>query len=140
MYFGTVNKEISSTFNFDIPPSYSGMTCELVFGFPLQSQLQTSSFTFSGPGGVDFAMLSGPVSLTTTFDTVPAIKKDYGITTIAPGNGYSIASFACPAGKVAAFSMSASDGTSLSYFQDYNPCPIGLYIVPSKGYHRIKRA
>jgi hypothetical protein len=136
MYFGTINSEISSLFNFDIPPSYSGMTCDLTFTFPTQSQLQTSSFTFSGSGDIDFALLSKAVTLQTTFNTVPEVKKDYGTTTVAPGNAYKIASFACPAGEAIGFEMKSENGTELSYFQDYNPCPIGLYIVPSPGKYR----
>lgn len=56
-YNGIVNSTVSTIFNFDIPSSYSGKTCSLVFLFPLQSQLETSSYTFSGNGAIDFKQL-----------------------------------------------------------------------------------
>src|SRR5579871_2367270 len=54
-YNGKVSGTISSIFNFDFPESYAGKTCSLMFLFPPQSQLQTSSYTFSGNGGIDFS-------------------------------------------------------------------------------------
>jgi len=126
-----VNSDISSIFNFDIPPSYSGMTCTLEFLFPKQSQLQTSSYTFSGSGAIDFAALSKAATQSTSYSNAPGVSTDYGTTTVAPGNAYTIAKFSCPAGQAIAFEMKASDSTSLTYFQDFNPCPIGLYITAS---------
>ncbi|KAI0428318.1 ubiquitin 3 binding protein But2 C-terminal domain-containing protein [Xylaria sp. FL1042] len=133
-YYGQVTSTISSAFNFDIPQSYAGKTCTAVFYFPTQGQLETSSFTFSGSGAVDFSRLNGPVSAATSYANLPAVAQSYGQKTIAPGNGYTLSSFPCPAGESVAFKMSAAQGdssTNLRYFQDYNPCPIGLYITVS---------
>ncbi|KAI9762810.1 MAG: hypothetical protein M4579_000163 [Chaenotheca gracillima] len=126
---GEVSSTISSLFNFDIPSSDSGKTCSLVFLFPEQKDLETSSFTFSGNGGIDFSELSGPASQTTTAGNAPSVKTDYGVTTVKPGNSYNIATFDCPAGKTASFELKAEGDTKLTYFQDYNPSPIGLYIT-----------
>lgn len=128
-YNGEVSSTVSSLFNFDIPASDSGKTCSLVFLFPTQAELETSSFTFSGSGAIDFAMLSSPASESTTYDSVPAVKTDYGSTTVAPGNSYTIATFDCPANSAVGFELTAPSDTSLWYFQDYNPSPIGLYIT-----------
>ncbi|KAK2593266.1 hypothetical protein QQS21_009031 [Conoideocrella luteorostrata] len=128
-YFGEVTPTISSIFNFDIPASDNGKTCTLVFLFPDQSQLVTSSYTFSGDGKIDFSMLNGPASTSTTFNNQPGKKTDYGVTTVAPGNSYSIATFPCPGGQTIAFEMGECDNTNFRYFQDYNPSPIGLYIT-----------
>ncbi|KAI9816030.1 MAG: hypothetical protein M1827_002022 [Pycnora praestabilis] len=128
-YNGTVTSTISSIFNFDIPSSDSGKTCSLVFLFPTQSNLQTSSFTFSGNGGIDFSLLSGNANPQTTYSNAPKVSTDYGVTTVAPGNDYTIATFNCPAGQTVSYKLSASGDTSLYYFQDYNPSPIGLYIT-----------
>ncbi|CAD0087873.1 unnamed protein product [Aureobasidium vineae] len=128
-YNGTVAGSVSSLFNFDIPSSDAGKTCSLVFLFPKQADLETSSFDFSGAGGIDFAMLKGPASSSTTYNNKPGVATDYGVTKVAPGNSYTIATFACPANSAIGFSLSTSDGTMLSYFQDYNPSPIGLYIT-----------
>ncbi|RYC57459.1 hypothetical protein CHU98_g8761, partial [Xylaria longipes] len=133
-YFGEVTSTISSAFNFDIPQSDSGKTCNLVFYFPAQSQLETSSYTFSGSGAVEFIRLSSPVTEGTSYSNLPSVAESYGQETVAPGNGYTLGSFACPAGQSVAFEMKAASGdtsTSLRYFQDYNPCPIGLYITVS---------
>jgi len=128
-YFGAVSSTVSSIFNFDIPSSDSGKTCSLIFLFPTQADLQTSSYTFSGNGGIDFSMLSGTATTGTTSANAPGVETDYGVTTVAPGNSYNIATFACPAGTTVSFELKASGDTSLNYFQDYNPSPIGLYIT-----------
>jgi hypothetical protein len=124
-----VTPDISSIFNFDIPESYEGQECSLVFLFPEQSQLQTSSFSLSGSGAVDCARLSMPAVATTSFSNAPSIAMDLGSFTLQPGNSYTFARFGCPAGMTVAFELSSVGGTSLTYFQDFNQCPIGLYIT-----------
>merc|ERR1711964_671596 len=66
--------------NFDIPSSYTG-TCSLVFLFPEQSQLETSSFTFSGNGEFDFTQLSSVATQSTTYATQGGVKTDFGVKT-----------------------------------------------------------
>ncbi|KAL6876977.1 ubiquitin 3 binding protein But2 C-terminal domain-containing protein [Trichoderma novae-zelandiae] len=130
-YFGEVSSTVSSIFNFDIPLSDKGKRCSLVFLFPEQKDLQTSSFTFSGSGALDFAWLGKPASQGTTWNSRPGEKQDLGTTTVAPGHSYVISTFACPAGQAVAFGISAADGggSEVRWFQDYNPAPIGLYIT-----------
>ena len=128
-YNGKVSSDVSSIFNFDIPSSYSGDTCSLVFLFPKQSDLETSSFTFSGNGGIDFCLLDDVATQSTDYNNAPSCTTDYGVTTVAPGNTYTIATFDCPAGQAVSFEMKACGDTDLEYFQDYNPSPIGLYIT-----------
>lgn len=130
-YFGQVSSTISTIFNFDIPQSYSGKTCELWFSFPTQSQLTTSSFTFSGAGTVDFKSLSSVATQSTSYSNAPGVASDLGQVTLAPGNAYKVASFSCPAGTAVSYEMSAVGNTAFKYFQDYNPCAIGLWVVPS---------
>ena len=128
-YFGEVSSSISSIFNFDIPASDSGKTCSLVFLLPTQAQLTTSSFNMSGNGGLACSLLNGVATSTTSFSNAPSVKNDYGVTIIAPGNSYSIATFPCPAGRAISVELKASGDIFLNYFQDYNPSPIGLYIT-----------
>jgi hypothetical protein len=128
-YFGKVSSTISSIFNFDIPASDAGKTCSLIFLFPLQSQLTTSSFTFSGNGGIDFSKLNGVATGATSYSNAPGVATDYGTTVVAPGNSYTIATFPCPANTAISFEMKAVGDTNLNYFQDYNLSPIGLYIT-----------
>ncbi|SLM35523.1 Ubiquitin 3 binding protein But2, C-terminal [Lasallia pustulata] len=128
-YNGAITPTISSIFKFDIPASYANQTCSLIFFLPLTSQLETSAYTLSGSGAIDFALLSGAATQNTGYANAPAVATDYGVTTVAPGGSYTIATFACPAGTSMAFELKSSGGTSLNYFQDYNPAPIGLYIT-----------
>ncbi|KAH6609020.1 hypothetical protein Trco_002366 [Trichoderma cornu-damae] len=130
-FFGEVSSSVSSIFNFDIPSSDGGKRCSLVFLFPQQKDLQTSSFTFSGSGALDFAWLSTPATQGTAWNNQPGKKQDFGTTTVSPGHNYVISTFDCPAGQTIAFEISAANGggTSFRYFQDYNPAPIGLYIT-----------
>ena len=128
-YNGTISKTISSLYNFDVPSSYSGKTCSLIFTFPTQSQLETSSFTTSGSGSVDFASLSGPAKESSSYSNAPSVKSELGSKTLTPGNSYTIATGACEAGKTVSYELSATGSYELEYFQDYNPCPIGLFIV-----------
>ncbi|KAJ5683486.1 hypothetical protein N7462_006651 [Penicillium macrosclerotiorum] len=126
---GTVTSDISSIFNFDIPQSDSEKTCSLVFLFPHKADLETSSFTFTGDGKIDFAELSAPASSTTTFKNAPDISNDLGEIQISPGNSFVVSTFTCPAGKTVAFEMSTSGDTDLDFFQDFNPAPLGLFIT-----------
>ncbi|KZF26270.1 hypothetical protein L228DRAFT_264689 [Xylona heveae TC161] len=128
-YNGEVTPTISSIFNFDIPASDSGKTCTLVFLFPKQSDLQTSSFTFSGSGQIDFSSLATTATQQTTYNNAPKVSKDLGVFTVSPGNSYTISTFSCPANTAISFELSTSSDTNLNYFQDYNPSPIGLYIT-----------
>lgn len=127
-YNGTLTSDISSIFNFDIPKSYTG-TCSLVFLFPEQSQLETSSFSFSGDGVVDFKQLDTIASSKTTYSSVGGVKTDFGGKTIHPGSSTVVSTFSCPAGETVSYELSSVSGTSLNYFQDWNPSPIGLFIT-----------
>ncbi|KAH8787348.1 putative GPI anchored cell wall protein [Hyaloscypha sp. PMI_1271] len=128
-YFGTISSNTSTIFNFDIPSSYSGSTCNLIFLLPLLSELETSSYTFSGSGGVDFSQLSSAATEATTWDNAPSVEKDLGEFTLSEGSSTLVESFVCPAGETLSFEMSAVGDTFLYFFQDWNPSPLGLYIT-----------
>ncbi|QQK44315.1 GPI anchored cell wall protein, putative [Penicillium digitatum] len=128
-YNGTVSSTISSAFNFDIPSSDSGKICSLVFLFPELQDLETSSFSFTGDGKIDFAKLSSAVDKSTTFNNLPSVSQDLGSITMSPGNSYIISTFSCPAGETVAYEMKNSGSTDLNFFEDYNPSPLGLYIT-----------
>ena len=129
-YNGTISSSISSIFNFDIPSSDSGKTCTLVFLLPTQSELTTSAFSLSGSGGFDVAELSSPATESTSYNSVPSVAKDLGgPSSVTPGNEYVISSGSCAAGSTVSYEISATGGLDLSYFQDFNPSPIGFYIT-----------
>jgi hypothetical protein len=129
-----VTSTISTAFNFDIPSSDAGKTCSLVFLFPELQDLETSSFTFSGDGKIDFAQLSSAVTESTTFNNLPSVSQDFGDMTVSPGGASIVATFACPAGQSVAFEMKNSGTTNLNFFEDWNPSP---YVHSSYGSARI---
>ena len=128
-YNGTVSPTISTVFNFDIPTSYAGLACSLIFLFPEQSQLSTSSYTFSGRGGLTVTQLSSPATESTTYDSLSSGMAVGGVSMISPGESYVLAIQACAAGKRVGYEVSAVGDVYLDYFQDYNQTPIGLYVV-----------
>ncbi|TGO22769.1 hypothetical protein BPAE_0155g00070 [Botrytis paeoniae] len=129
-YDGVVNSTVSSLFNFDIPASYASKTCSLVFLFPTQDMLETSSYTFSGTGAVDFKQLSATVTTSSTYNSIGSTETDFGSKTITPGSWTVVNTFACPAGQAISYEMTAGGSdTDLWWFEDYNPSPIGLFIT-----------
>jgi hypothetical protein len=97
--------------------------------FPKKEDLETSSYSFSGDGKIDFAMLESAATSQTSFSNAPKVKQDYGVTTVSPGNSYLISTFQCPAGQAVGFEMKNAGSTNLNFFEDYNPAPLGLYIT-----------
>jgi hypothetical protein len=146
-YFAYLSSSNSTIFNFDIPSSYAGKQCSVIFLFPKQSELQTSSFTMSGAGGIKFDQLTSAAPLNVNYATCPAVKTNLGMVANAtPGNSYMVATGACQAGTTMSILASSTGGLSLSYFevrisiplslellltehQDWNPSPIGLFLT-----------
>jgi hypothetical protein len=116
-YFGEVNATAKTDFTFDIPASLAGKTCNAYFAIPNKSMLVTSDFSLtSAPGGeVHFSCAGKPAA------------------SFAPAAGMSelVYSAPCPAGQAVTFEMTADNGVDFRWFQDYNACAIGLYVVPS---------
>ncbi|KAK4499952.1 hypothetical protein PRZ48_008138 [Zasmidium cellare] len=129
-YNGKLSPSESSIFNFDIPASYAGKTCSLVFLFPEQKDLETSSFTFNNKGGIKVEELTGPATEQTTYANAPAKSGlSQTIGSVAPGNSYLVFSHECAAGTRKGFEFESTGGLELEFFQDYNPSPIGAYIT-----------
>ncbi|KAK4894558.1 hypothetical protein LTR27_007199 [Elasticomyces elasticus] len=126
---GYASPNVSSLFNFDIPASDAGKMCTLKFILPAEGTMETSSYELSGSGHFNFAALKGSANKNMTYGSAPAVKKYMKSIAMVPGNAYTIGEFKCPAGEQVAFSMSSTGSASLEYFQDFNPCPVGLYIT-----------
>jgi hypothetical protein len=127
-YNGKVDKSTCSIFNFDIPASYSGKTCSVIFLFPNKQDLQTSSYTASGSGQCSFSQLSSPANQQTSWANQPGKASDLGSMSLVPGNSYVVASGPCAAGQTVSYEMCSQGGYALNFFQDYNPSPLGMYI------------
>lgn len=133
-YNATITPENSTIFAFDIPYSYTG-NCALIFLFPFGDDAQFP-YTFSGieeeggyNSGLDFALLNGDIDDATTFDSLPPIGTDYGVTKVVPGNNYTIAVAPCAGGETASYEVSSGE-VVLQYFQSTGASPIGLWVVP----------
>jgi len=107
-YFGEVTSTKSSIFNFDIPDSDTGKTCSLVFLFPTQSILLLHRSPSVATVESAFSLLNGVANSATSYANAPSVKIDYGVTTVASGNSYSIATFPCPGGTAISFELKAS--------------------------------
>lgn len=125
-YIGNGNITI---FDFDIPQSYKGKQCELVFTFPTQAQLETSFVSESGNGGVEFKQLKEAADEKTTFNTQPGVTKSFGEKGVSTGNAYSITTGDCAVGQTISYELTATGDKTIEFFQDYNPCPIGLWVI-----------
>lgn len=120
----------STIFNFDIPSSYSGKQCSVIFLFPQQSQLETSSFTQSGSGGLTFEQLSSAAGLDVTYNSAPKGQTQLDqISSVTPGNSYLVSTGSCQAGTTESIEVSSTGDFSLEFFEDWNPSPIGLFIT-----------
>ncbi|KAL9062147.1 MAG: hypothetical protein Q9157_009185, partial [Trypethelium eluteriae] len=131
-YFGQVSSSISSIFNFDIPVSYTGKSCSLIFFLPPKGSLETSDYNLTGPGAIGISALNYPANDTTTYNNKPSALTDLGEGTFQQNKTYTFATFSCPAGSTIGFELSGKGDTSFTWFQDYNPQPIGLYITVCK--------
>lgn len=130
-YDAKMHGAISTIYNFDIPQSYAGKTCNLIFLLPPKNKLVTSSYTYGGSGGIDFYRLQGPATQGTTYNNRPAVAQDYGTSDVHPNSKVSVAQFPCPAGQRIGFwgKSHGAQGSYLAYFQDFNPPAIGAYIT-----------
>lgn len=127
-YDGMMNSTMSSYYNFNIPNSYAGMTCEISFMWPMHNQLQTSSYRWNGEGGMMMEHCDSVCSEHDSWNSAPKGTKMWE-NSMSEGNAYMMWSGECMAGTTQSYKMSATNGMNLWYFQDYNPCPIGLYMT-----------
>lgn len=139
-YFATVTPNNYATiFNFDIPPSRANQQCSVYFTFPRHDQLTTSNFTWTGtnssterPGTlqlVQYAYNTGATDATTGFFQPPlGPDPTVNLDGVTPGNAYHVWSGNSGVGGVMSWRLSSSD-SSLNYFQDWNLCAIGLWVV-----------
>lgn len=128
-YNGQINSTVSTIFNFDIPQSYEGKQCSIIFLLPNKDELKTSSYDFNGSGSLRSTELSAAANTKTSYNIAPPAKKDLGSVEIHEGNSYVIATGDCQAGTTQSVELSSKDGLSLSFFEDYNPSALGLFIT-----------
>lgn len=138
-YFGVFTpNDVSSIFSFDIPASRHDANCTLEFLFPKQSQLKTSSYSYSGGGSffwTGYNPGSCPGAHTTynnqpapgPFPAFPPIHMEPGYKYVVDVGPCFVGSGSCVAGKT------STNDTTMSFFQDQDECPIGVYTTYSYG-------
>lgn len=94
-YFGVFTpNDISTIFSFDVPASRADANCTLEFLFPKQSQLKTSSYTYSGAGSFFFKGYNpgSCPNATTTYNNQPEKGPfpDFPPIHMEPGFAYTI--------------------------------------------------
>ncbi|CAD0095326.1 unnamed protein product [Aureobasidium vineae] len=114
-YFAYLSSSNSTVFNFDVPASYSGKQCSVIFLLPNKNDLQTSDFTMTGSGGIKFDQLTSPAPLSVSYASCPAVKSNLNtIDDVTPGNSYVVSSGACAAGQTVSILASSTGGLDLS--------------------------
>lgn len=132
-----VSTKVSSIFDFDVPLSYTGRQCELVFFFPNAEDLAEDEYTFVPKGGLQLSRLENPATTDTTWRSQPGPDEIVDvIDDLEPGNTYSLGSEKCVAGQRVGYKMTALGALELDYFQTYRTPssgssipPIGLFII-----------
>jgi hypothetical protein len=128
-YISPIN---STLFNYDIPAAapYTGK-CALIFTFPYGGVIY-----FSGTeeeqgekGGIDFALMQQVANVNTTYNTMGAVRKEYGTTAVYPGNNYTIATFDCQTASTLTFLASSKGNVEIDFYQQKLPA-MGPWIVP----------
>ncbi|KAF2223741.1 ubiquitin 3 binding protein But2 C-terminal domain-containing protein [Elsinoe ampelina] len=117
-YLPSLSPTNSTTFTYPIPTAWSSKTCSLIFTWPTKDKLQTSDYWVSGSGALSFAKADGE-----------GAGVELGRVQPATEGRYVIWSGVCEAGKEVRFRGSSVGGVDLRWFQDYNPEPIGLWVV-----------
>jgi hypothetical protein len=129
---GTLAPGICSIFTFDVHPEHAGKQCGLMFLLPELRNLETSSYVLRGSGSLVFFGLEGDdVDKDTTWNNKPKGHPFYiGPTAVRPGMKIDVAQAGCKAaaGRRVAIQVCSDGDLELSYFQDFNPEPIGLYM------------
>merc|ERR1712113_954907 len=128
-YFGQVNSTTSSIFNFDIPYSYEGKTCSVVFLFPKKEDLETANYDYSGSGSMSCDKLESAATEQTTYNSVPKVSSHLNDLELESGNSYVVSTGSCEAGQKVSCQLSSEGGMALNFYEDWNPSPLGLFMT-----------
>ena len=66
-----------------------------------------------------------------TANSVPSSVGSVGTFEVITGESFEVEPVPCPAGTSESFVLKSTGGVDLEYFEDYNPCPLGLFVVAS---------
>jgi glucan endo-1,3-beta-D-glucosidase len=120
----------STLFDFHLPPTYAGKSCNLTFILPRQSADFWTPFEISSPGGLNFIQLNNLASTTTSRCNVSDGVGVGRIDQLRPGQRYTVSTAACQAGQGIGYELESIGGLDLRFFQLQIP-PLGLFITAS---------
>lgn len=120
-YFASIGNGNSTIFTFDYQ---TAGTCTLEFKFPTTQQIEalngTTSYSISSSSiDVTLYQLAGVASANADYTTKPARAAAFDAV-LTPGTNSTITSFACPVGTSVSYELVATNGNSLTWFEDYN--------------------
>ncbi|ORY78137.1 ubiquitin 3 binding protein But2 C-terminal domain-domain-containing protein [Protomyces lactucae-debilis] len=134
LYIPQIGGGSSSVFTFDFQQAG---TCSINFLFPTKAQIQalggTTDYTLAGGNSIDVTLYQlasvATDAASLTYSNKPVQVATY-TATLTPGQNTTFATFACPVGKSVSYELAVSAGSSstLSFFEDYNPPPMGLVL------------
>lgn len=120
----------STLFNFYLPPTYTGRSCNLTFILPEQSRNFWAPYDIISPGGLTFLQLKDLASTTTSRRNVSQGVSVGSIGQLLPGQLYTVTTETCQAGQGIGYELRSLGGLSLRFFQLQMP-PLGLFITAS---------
>jgi glucan endo-1,3-beta-D-glucosidase len=126
-YFGHISSSFSTLFNFDVPISYAGKTCAVVFLFPNNEPPWLALYILSGTGGIDIYQLTEPATDNSTYNNVSSGSLVGSVATLTPGYRYVVTTGLCAAGKRVGYKVDATGTLDLEFFEVMIPGQ-GLFI------------
>ncbi|KAF2710921.1 hypothetical protein K504DRAFT_375993, partial [Pleomassaria siparia CBS 279.74] len=120
----------ATLYNFEVPLSYEGETCNLVFFVPPESKDWFQPWHMNTPGGMVVSRLETIATKFSSSSNVGVSRTTGAINLLAPGQGHLVNSAPCEAGETVGYRADALGALDLSYFQLTNP-PSGLFMTVS---------
>lgn len=111
-YSGSIHDGTCTTMTFDLPAAYTGKQCAFYFLLPHPGTMETSNYTMTAGMSARLSVHGEPTW------SAP----------LAPGHPVRSDMGACAGGATVQSKM-CGEGGALEWFQDYNPCPVGAYIL-----------
>jgi len=105
----------------------AGKSCSTIFMLPLKSELETSDYTISGSGMCTISKLDGPATQQSTWKDKPKAEAQVASVEMTPGHSWTVDSGICEEGPLS-YEVCGGGDFELTWFQDYNPSPIGLFV------------
>ncbi len=134
-YIAQITNVNSTVYNFDIPETWEGANCKVVFDFPVKEKVYfQEGYKYTPSKDMDGAfvnvhLLNGTIDMDTNYSNLPEDVAHIGNATVVPGNSYTIVEEKCRAGQRLAFNLDSVNGSAIEYFQATGPSPIGLWIT-----------